>query len=126
LTTLEGRVRRVIEIADEMKGQDMTALDLRGISDFTDAFVIVTGTSSTHLQAIIRKLHDDLAREGMRPLSKPESGSERWGVLDYADVIVHVFEERTREYYDLEGLWADAKILDCGIESNRRGVSQTA
>jgi ribosome-associated protein len=107
LTTLEGRVQRIATLIDEMKGEEIVVLDLRGICDFADAFVIATGRSTTHLQAIANNLEAKLREEGLRPVSPGESRAQNWALLDYADVIVHVFDRQTRRYYDLETLWSD-------------------
>jgi ribosome-associated protein len=96
--------------ADETKAQDMTILDVRGQTIVADFFVVCTGTSTTHIQAIARNVQDHL-RADARRRAKPEGDSESlWIVLDYSDVILHVFDAQTREFYDLERLWADAKV----------------
>jgi len=96
--------------ADETKAQEMTILDVRGQTIVADFFVVCTGTSTTHIQAIARNVQDHL-RIDARRRAKPEGDSESlWIVLDYSDVILHVFDATTREFYDLERLWADAKV----------------
>jgi ribosome-associated protein len=111
LGTLEGRIGRIAGIIDEMKGEKIVVMDLRGISDFADAFVIATVRSSTHMQAITGALEEKLRAEGLRPLNRREAVSTRWALLDYADVIVHLFEAEARAYYDLERLWGDAESI---------------
>ena len=93
---------------DEMKAEDIIVLDMRGLCDFTDAFVIATARSTTHMQAVAGKLMEELRAEGLRPLHTPETASTRWALLDYGDVIVHLFDTQARAYYDLEHLWGDA------------------
>jgi ribosome-associated protein len=111
LATLEGRVGRIGSILDEMKSERIVALDLRGLSDFADAFVIATMRSRTHMQAVAGKIMETLRAEGLRPLVKPDAESALWTLLDYGDVIVHLFDGEAREYYNLEGLWGDAETL---------------
>ena len=88
-------------------------LDLRGISSFTDFFVICSGTSEPHLKAINSGI-----REGVRehstisPLSSEGSVASQWLVMDYSEVLVHIFLHRKREFYALESLWSDAPRLN--------------
>lgn len=96
--------------ADETKAQDITIMDVRGQTILADFFVLCTGTSSTHVQAIARNVSDRLRMDARRR-AKPEGDSESlWIVMDYSDVILSVFDAPTREFYDLERLWGDAKI----------------
>ncbi|MEX2015182.1 MAG: ribosome silencing factor, partial [Candidatus Hydrogenedentales bacterium] len=112
LETLEGRLGRIASLIDENKGEQIAVLDLRGLCDFTDAFVIATARSRTHLHAIGHHLVDQLREEGLRPIVKPDTTSEHWVVVDFGDVIVHLFDAETRLYYDIENLWGDAESMD--------------
>lgn len=111
LSTLGSRVTRIAEVLDEGKGENIVVLDLRGICDFVDAFVIATGRSSTHIHGLIGHVMEALREHGIRPVLKPDTASERWMLLDYSDVIVHVFDAETRAFYDLENLWGDAEAM---------------
>jgi ribosome-associated protein len=111
LTTLENRIGRICGIIDENKGEEIAVLDLRGLSDFTDAFVIATVRSRTHMQGITQHLADRLRGEGLKPLGKPDLRSERWSLLDYGDVVVHLFDVDSRAFYGLEQLWGDAREI---------------
>ena len=95
--------------ADEIKALDVTVLDVRDQTILTDYFIIATGTSNTHIQSIARNVLDVLRDNGIRARSDGNADSY-WVVLDYGDVMLHVQSEETREFYDLERLWADAKI----------------
>jgi len=84
-------------------------LDLQGISSFTDYFVICSGTSEPHLKAIAGEIEDRLKDEhGIRAVSVDGFPASQWIVLDYLQVIVHVFRQEKREFYSLEDLWGDA------------------
>jgi ribosome-associated protein len=84
-------------------------LDLQGISSFTDFFVICSGTSEPQLKAIAGEIEDRLKKEhGVKPVSVDGFPASQWIVLDYLQVIVHVFRQEKREFYSLEDLWSDA------------------
>jgi ribosome-associated protein len=84
-------------------------LDLQGISSFTDFFVICSGTSEPQLKAIVGAIEDELRQDhGVRPVSVDGFPASQWIVLDYMQVIVHVFHRDKREFYSLEALWGDA------------------
>ncbi len=99
----------IANAALEKKGEDIKIFDLAGLTDMTDHFVIVTGNGNLHVKAIVDNIQDNTIK-----VSKPwhVEGYEglKWVLLDYVDVVVHVFDKVTREYYDIERLWADAKI----------------
>ena len=103
--------RRALEALEEKKGQDLVLLDVRDISSVTDYFLIATGTSAPHIRALAEELEVSLKREGARRFGHsgtPESG---WIVVDYVDVVIHVFSSEARAYYDLEKLWSDAVVV---------------
>lgn len=99
----------IANAALEKKGEDIKIFDLAGLTDMTDQFVIVTGNGNLHVKAIVDNIQDNTLK-----ISKPwhVEGYQglKWVLLDYVDVVVHVFDKVTREYYDIERLWADAKI----------------
>jgi ribosome-associated protein len=96
------------EAADNKKAFDILILDLRGLTYITDYFVICSGSNTTQVSAISEEVGHILAKAGEHP-SHVEGGAESsWVLMDYGDVVVHVFEEQTRTYYGLEKLWSDA------------------
>jgi ribosome-associated protein len=102
----------IADIAGDKKAEDIVALDLRGISSFTDFFVICSGTSEPHLKAIINELQDRLRKEhGLRPVAVDGFPMSQWVVADYSDVVVHIFHTDKRAFYSLEDLWGDAPRL---------------
>jgi ribosome-associated protein len=92
----------------EKKGDDVLLLDLRGLSGYADFLVLASGSSDRQLEAIADGVEKALREQGRRPVGTEGTGGGRWVLLDYSDVVVHVFHEDERHYYDLEGLWADA------------------
>lgn len=100
---------RICEILDSHKAEDVVAIDVRGKTDITDYFVIASGRSMTHTRALIELLEMDLDKEGIAPTRRDGVKEGRWAVLDYGDVIVHIFNDETRLFYHLETLWDDGK-----------------
>jgi ribosome-associated protein len=94
--------------ASEKKGSDIVLLDLRQLVSFTDYFVICTGVSNRQVQAISDAVEEQLRKEGKRPLHIEGYSNAEWILLDYGDLIVHVFSNTARHFYDLERLWRDA------------------
>ncbi len=96
-------------IALDKKAEDAMILDVRGISNVADFFVICTGTSEPHLKAIADEITRRLRDEGIRPLHRDGYPPSRWIVMDYNDVLIHIFHPELRQRYGLEDLWGDAK-----------------
>ena len=91
-----------------MKPDSVVSLDLRGLCSFTEYFLIVSAGSHKQVQAIADKIAERLRAVSARPLHIEGYNEARWILLDYNECIIHIFEETTRQYYDLERLWGDA------------------
>ena len=101
-------VDRIAALASDKKAADIVALDLRGASGFTDAFVVCSGNTERQVKAIHDSIHLGLKDvEGMLPRRVEGATEARWILMDYADVVVHIFTPETRDYYRLEQLWGD-------------------
>jgi ribosome-associated protein len=100
--------RRAAALALEMKGESILILDLRGLSSACDFFVLATGLSEVQVKAMADRIEDALALDSIRPWHIEGRLQRRWILLDYVDVVVHLFHKETRDYYRLENLWADA------------------
>ncbi len=112
LTALE-TAQACARYADDIQAEDIVILDLRGLSSITDYFVICTGTSQPHLKAIRREISDHMREDhGLKPRSKEGDAESQWLVLDYYDVIVHIFHQEKRSLYSLEDLWSDAPRVE--------------
>ena len=94
--------------ASEVKPTSLVHLDLRGICAFTDHFLIASAPSIRQVRAIAERIEERLRERRVRMLHREGDLEARWILLDYSDLIIHIFDEETRLYYDLEGLWADA------------------
>lgn len=103
------KTARVCRAADELKALDIAVLDVRKQTIIADYFIICSGTSSTHIRSIAAQVQDRMREGGYRAKAEGD-GDSQWVVIDYGDAILHVLSEETREFYDLERLWADAKI----------------
>jgi ribosome-associated protein len=92
----------------QFKGMDLILLDVRGLTSFTDYFLICSGKSSRQVQGIADNLEASLANMGIKPLGIEGRPEGHWILMDYADVVIHIFYEPVRYFYDLESLWSDA------------------
>lgn len=86
-------------------------LDIRGISTLADYFIITAGENERQLRAVTRQLADELARRGVRPARIEGDPASGWILMDYSDVVVHVFDEDLRQFYNLEELWQEAPVV---------------
>lgn len=99
---------------DAGKAEEIVALDLRSIGAMSDYFVIASGATENHVRALCERIERELARIGVKPLHREGCQTWNWVLLDYFDVVVHIFRRPVRTYYDLERLWGDAPGLDLG------------
>ncbi len=104
----EDRVRAAAAAALDRKAQDLRVLELTEVSDFTDYFVICNGANARQVSSIAEAVERGLRAHGARPLHVEGAGRGQWVLLDYGDVVVHVFDAERRELYRLERLWSDA------------------
>jgi ribosome-associated protein len=101
-----------INAADDKKANDLVALDISRIASFADYFLICTGDSSRQMQAIADEVEKRLKVCGIRPSHVEGYQNSEWILLDYGDMVLHIFSKTARIYYDLERLWRDSKKLD--------------
>ncbi len=101
-----------VKILNSKKGIDIKLIKIDGVSSIADYFVIATGSSSTHVKTLADEVEVKLDEAGISVSHIDGHRSDTWIVLDYVDVIVHVFSEEAREYYNLERLWQDGEEMD--------------
>jgi len=101
-----------VKAAIEKKAFDLVLLEMKKITSFTDYFLLCSGKSDRQVQAIAQAIEEALEKEGIRPLGQEGKNEGRWILMDYADVVVHIFLEPVRAFYDLEGLWIDAPRIE--------------
>ena len=105
-------IKKITQLLDAGKGEDIIVLDLKKMTSFTDYFIIVTANSGTHLQALAKEITKFLKKEyRLLPAGSPGELESSWILIDYGDFIVHLFLKESREYYDLEELWFEAEEL---------------
>lgn len=112
----EGLALTCARSAIDKKGENLKILNVSKLSGFTDYFVIANGQSDRQVTAIADSIVENLAREGVHPLSMEGNGDGRWVLIDFGDVVVHVFLDALREYYDLERLWSEAPKVQIPAE----------
>jgi ribosome-associated protein len=102
------RVREAVAAAEDRKAVDLRVLHLEKVSDFTDFFLICSGTSERQVQAIADAVQERMREGQVRPLHVEGFNRGQWVLLDYGDFVVHIFQEEPRRFYSLERLWGDA------------------
>ncbi len=104
-------VQRAAHALVDNRAQDVVLLDLRGVTDMADFFVVGSGTSDTHVRALAEHVMEELRKEGVRAHHVEGLTQGRWVLLDYVDFVVHVFHPTLRTFYQLERLWGDAEVI---------------
>lgn len=104
-------VKTAVKILDNKKAVDIEAIETTERTIVSDYFVIANGTSNTHVKALADEVEFELGKLGVEPLHV-EGRATGWILLDYNEVLIHIFTKESRDYYNLERLWSDAKIID--------------
>ena len=114
------QARLAVGAGIDKKALDPEVLDIRGLSSVAEFFVILSGTSDRHVQSVAENILDAFRAVGIKPLGDEGLKQGRWVLLDFGEVVVHVFHEPVREYYDIERLWIDAPRLE--VDSGEAGA----
>ena len=109
------------DFLEDKKAEKIVILDLREISSVTDTMIVASGHSDRHVQAVSESLLQEMKKHGFFPLGSEGLQGGRWALLDYGEIVVHVFYDEVRQHYDLEGVWRDAPVIFDG----RRTESKT-
>ena len=110
-------VEIIVEFIQSKKGYDISILDLKNLSAMADYFVICSADATTQVKAIADEIDKKLRKDGLKCHNKEGYNSLNWVLLDYFDVVVHIFKSDSREFYNLEKLWGDAELTE--IENNQ-------
>ncbi len=109
--------RIIANTAIDKKAEDLIIMDVRGLAAFTDFFVIMSGRSTRHVQSLAESIDKEVSSKRLSSSNTEGLQEGQWVLLDYNDVVVHIFYEESRKFYDLEGLWHDAPRLAVTEES---------
>jgi ribosome-associated protein len=101
-----------VKALQQKKVLNLVVLDVSGIVSFTDTFIVASGKSSRQVSAVAEHVIHRLKKEGIRPVGVEGLQQGHWVLIDYGDVVIHLFFEPIREFYDLEGLWSDARRIE--------------
>jgi ribosome-associated protein len=116
---LDSRLDLFVKAVLGKKAESVVVLDVRGLTSIADAFIICSGRSNRQVSAVADHVERFLKQEGIRPLSVEGRKEGHWVLMDYGQVIIHIFYTETRTFYDLEGLWVDAKrITTASLEAS--------
>lgn len=111
------KVRLIAKCLDDKKGRRIKALEVGELTTISDCFVIASGGSQTQVKALADNVTEKLAEKGLVPVHIEGYNIATWILLDYGDVIVHIFTEETREFYDIERLWSDAAEIEIDFDN---------
>lgn len=112
MTNIDNRISVILEAADNKKAFDIKLLDISNITTIADYFIFASGNNERQVMAIADEIEDKMYELGYDVMSKEGYRAGRWVLLDYGDIIVHVFHKEDREFYNLDRLWIDAKEID--------------
>ena len=104
-------VKNITQLMIDKKALDITLIDLKKITTLTDYFIICTSESDPQTRAIFNHIKDELTKDSIKPWKTEGYEHLQWVVMDYINFVIHIFNKETREYYDFERLWGDAKII---------------
>ena len=103
------RVEKIVEVLQSKKAVDLLLMDLRPLTDAVDYFILCSGTSDLHVKTLAAEVEERLKQENLFPWHTEGRKTRRWVLIDYVDIVVHIFSRETREFYALEHLWGDAE-----------------
>ncbi len=104
-------VKTAYQALDEKKGEDIKIINLEGISVLADYFIIANGTNSSQVQALVDNVEEELHKAGYSLKQREGYSNGNWVLLDFGDLIVHIFDRENRLFYDLERIWRDGKEI---------------
>lgn len=110
--TQDEMLRTIIKTLDNKKAESIKAIKIIDLTILADYFVIANGTSTTHTKTLAEEVEYQLSQNGVEPNRTEGYNGSSWVILDYGDIVVHVFYKETRDYYQLERLWADGEKID--------------
>lgn len=112
MTEINNIIKCMVEAADDKKAFDIKVLNISELTSIGDYFIILSGNSQRQVMSISDEIEDKMSKMGYEPKNKEGYRAAKWVLLDYGDVIVHIFHKEDREFYNLERLWIDASEID--------------
>ncbi|MBD5143463.1 MAG: ribosome silencing factor [Oscillospiraceae bacterium] len=110
--TTEEKIKIAVKALDSKRAEDIQVLKVTDLTILGDYFIIANGNSTTHTKTLAEEVEFQLSQQGIEPHHREGMNGSNWYILDYRDIIIHVFYQETREFYRLEQLWADAEQVD--------------
>lgn len=107
-------LEKIIKTLDNKKAEEIKAIKITDLTILADYFIIANGTSTTHTKTLAEEVEYQISQEGIEPNRTEGYNGSNWVILDYGDIVVHVFYKETRDYYQLERLWSDGEMIDIG------------
>ena len=109
-TEIKTMVNDIVELMQDKKVQDIVILDVKELTSLTDYFILCTSESTPQTKAVMNHIYKNMRKKGIRPNNLEDTKTLEWVAMDYFNVVIHIFNQETREYYQFERLWGDAKI----------------
>ncbi|HZK56847.1 MAG TPA: ribosome silencing factor [Clostridia bacterium] len=113
---LNNVIYRVYEAIDRKTGENIVVLDLRRITSICDYFIVTSAASSRQVKLITDEIQEELSEANIELLSREGYDGGKWVLLDYGDIVIHIFHEKEREFYNIEGIWKDAGKVHIDID----------
>ncbi len=113
-------LKTAVAVLDDKKAVNIKIYDVRKISDLWDYFVVSSGESPVHVKALYEYVEKAMKKEGEKPVSKDIGLDNKWIILDYGDILVHIFDEETRSYYSIEKIWGEKEVKTSSLIPKRR------
>ena len=110
MTTSKEMAKIAYHALDDKKAEDIVMLEVSEVSTLADYFIIANGTNANQVQALVDSVDEELSKNGVQPIRVEGVGNKNWVLMDYGDLIVHVFAKEDRLFYDLERIWRDGKL----------------
>lgn len=112
-------LEKVVKVLDEKSATEINVINVGSVSAIADYFIIATGNNPRHMHALVDYTEDAFAQVSMHAIRKEGFKSEDWVLLDYGDIMVHIFSQETRNRYKLDKIWADAKNVELSIDFDK-------
>lgn len=109
---IDTTLKTIVDALEDKKAEALHLIDISGVSTIADYFVITNGTNTSQIQALADNVEEKLARNGIHSRSVEGYNTANWILMDYNDILVHIFDKESRGFYDLERMWRDGKVVD--------------